>query len=98
MKIVFLEGLPGVGKTTILRIIAGFDQASSGEILFDGQSINNVPANKRQVNTVFQDYALFPHLSVENNIKYGLKLKRIDLPRESIKQSVYVKQKNLQKK
>ena len=76
-KFYTLLGPSGSGKTTILRIIAGFDQASSGEILFDGQSINNVPANKRQVNTVFQDYALFPHMNVAENVAFGLQIKGV---------------------
>lgn len=76
-KFYTLLGPSGSGKTTILRIIAGFDQASSGEILFDGQSINNVPANKRQVNTVFQDYALFTHMNVAENVAFGLQIKGV---------------------
>ena len=76
-KFYTLLGPSGSGKTTILRIIAGFDQASSGEILFDGQPINNVPANKRQVNTVFQDYALFPHMNVAENVAFGLQIKGV---------------------
>ena len=76
-KFYTLLGPSGSGKTTILRIIAGFDQASSGEILFDGQSINNVPANKRQVNTVFQDYALFPNMNGAENWAFGLQIKGV---------------------
>ena len=76
-KFYTLLGPSGSGKTTILRIIAGFDQASSGEVLFDGQQINNVPANQRQVNTVFQDYALFPHMNVAENVAFGLQIKRV---------------------
>ena len=97
-EFITLLGPSGSGKTTILRLIGGFEWATRGEILFNGLDIKDLPPHMRDVSTIFQDYALFPHLSVENNIKYGLKLKRIDLPRESIKQSVYVKQKNLQKK
>ncbi|MBD5423116.1 MAG: ABC transporter ATP-binding protein [Mycoplasma sp.] len=95
---VTLLGPSGSGKTTILRLIAGFEWATRGEILFKGLDIKDLPPHMRDVSTIFQDYALFPHLNVENNIKYGLRLKRIDLPRESIKPSVFVKQKNLQKK
>lgn len=76
-KFYTLLGPSGSGKTTILRLIAGFDQASSGEILFAGQTINNVPANKRQVNTVFQDYALFPHMNVAENVAFGLQIKGV---------------------
>ena len=72
-----LLGPSGSGKTTILRIIAGFDEASSGQVLFDGQIINDIPANRRQVNTVFQDYALFPHLNVFENVAFGLRLKKV---------------------
>ncbi|MCG4778781.1 ATP-binding cassette domain-containing protein, partial [Eggerthella lenta] len=67
---------------TILRIIAGFDDATSGDVIFDGQRINDIPANQRQVNTVFQDYALFPHMNVAENVAFGLKIKRI--PKEEI--------------
>ncbi|MBB1063453.1 ABC transporter ATP-binding protein [Limosilactobacillus fastidiosus] len=76
-KFYTLLGPSGSGKTTILRIIAGFDQASSGEVLFDGQQINTVPANQRQVNTVFQDYALFPHMNVAENVAFGLQIKGV---------------------
>lgn len=76
-KFYTLLGPSGSGKTTILRIIAGFDEASSGQVLFDGQIINDIPANRRQVNTVFQDYALFPHLNVFENVAFGLRLKKV---------------------
>lgn len=69
-----LLGPSGCGKTTILQIIAGFTQPSSGQVLFNGKPINDLPANKRQLNTVFQDYALFPNMSVFDNIAYGLKI------------------------
>lgn len=77
-KFYTLLGPSGCGKTTILRLIAGFLQPTSGEILFNGQTINEVPANQRQVNTVFQDYALFPHLNVEQNVAFGLEIKKVD--------------------
>ncbi|MCF0230747.1 MAG: ABC transporter ATP-binding protein, partial [Enterococcus sp.] len=67
----------GCGKTTILRIIAGFNDVTSGDVYFDGKRINDVPANKRQVNTVFQDYALFPHMNVFDNVAFGLKIKKL---------------------
>ena len=95
---VTLLGPSGSGKTTILRLIGGFEWATRGEILFNGLDIKDLPPHMRDVSTIFQDYALFPHLSVENNIKYGLKLKRFFLPKESIKPSVFEKQKQLQKK
>lgn len=68
-------GPSGCGKTTLLRIIAGFETATEGEILISGNNITDVPAYKRPVNTVFQKYALFPHLNVFDNIAFGLKLK-----------------------
>ncbi|QFF98310.1 ABC transporter ATP-binding protein [Psychrobacillus glaciei] len=76
-KFYTLLGPSGCGKTTILRLIAGFMQPSSGNIYFNGKLINNVPANERQVNTVFQDYALFPHLNVFENVAFGLRIKKI---------------------
>ena len=76
-KFYTLLGPSGCGKTTILRIIAGFSEATAGDIYFDGQRINDIPANKRQVNTVFQDYALFPHMNVFDNVAFGLKIKKL---------------------
>ncbi|MEC2076175.1 ABC transporter ATP-binding protein [Metabacillus fastidiosus] len=76
-KFYTLLGPSGCGKTTILRLIAGFSEASRGEIYFNGKMINHVPANKRQVNTVFQDYALFPHLNVFENVAFGLRIKKM---------------------
>ncbi|MCK6258217.1 ABC transporter ATP-binding protein [Fictibacillus sp. KIGAM418] len=76
-KFYTLLGPSGCGKTTILRLIAGFTEASEGEIYFNGKKINDVPANKRQVNTVFQDYALFPHLNVFENVAFGLRIKKL---------------------
>jgi iron(III) transport system ATP-binding protein len=73
-----LLGASGCGKTTTLRMIAGFQQPSAGEILFDGASVTNVPANQRDIGFVFQNYALFPHLSVFENVAYGLRIKRQD--------------------
>lgn len=77
-KFYTLLGPSGCGKTTILRLIAGFTEASKGEIYFNGKKINDVPANKRQVNTVFQDYALFPHLNVYENVAFGLRIKKMN--------------------
>ncbi len=70
-----LLGPSGCGKTTTLRLIGGFEDVTTGEILFDGKSITEVPPYKRRVNTVFQKYALFPHLNVYDNIAFGLKVK-----------------------
>ncbi|WP_138754967.1 ABC transporter ATP-binding protein [Paenibacillus sinopodophylli] len=76
-KFYTLLGPSGCGKTTILRLIAGFIEPSEGQIYFNGKVINRVPANERQVNTVFQDYALFPHLNVFENVAFGLRIKRM---------------------
>lgn len=69
-------GPSGCGKTTTLRILAGFETADTGEVYFDGERIDHVPPHKRSVNTVFQKYALFPHLNVFENIAFGLRLKK----------------------
>ena len=71
-----LLGPSGCGKTTTLRIIGGFVTPTSGDVLFDGVRINDVPPHKRQINTVFQKYALFPHLNVFENIAFGLRMQR----------------------
>ena len=76
-KFYTLLGPSGCGKTTILRLIAGFIEPTEGTIFFNGKKINNVPANERQVNTVFQDYALFPHLNVYENVAFGLRIKKV---------------------
>ena len=76
-EFVTLLGPSGCGKTTTLRIIGGFETPDEGEVLFDGKLTNDIPAYQRPVNTVFQKYALFPHLNVYENIAYGLKLKRV---------------------
>ncbi len=81
-----LLGPSGCGKTTTLRIIAGFDESDDGEILFDGIEISKVPPYKREVNTVFQKYALFPHLNVFENIAFGLNIKKTE--RSVVKQEV----------
>lgn len=85
-KFYTLLGPSGCGKTTILRLIAGFMEPSSGGIFFKGKKINRVPANERQVNTVFQDYALFPHLNVFENVAFGLRIKK--LKKDEIKRRV----------
>ena len=73
-----LLGPSGCGKTTTLRIIGGFLKPSSGDVLFDGERINDIPPYKRQVNTVFQKYALFPHLDVYDNVAFGLRTQKVD--------------------
>lgn len=72
---VTLLGPSGCGKTTTLRIIGGFAQADTGRVIFDGKDISNLPPNKRNLNTVFQKYALFPHMNIAENIAFGLKIK-----------------------
>ncbi len=76
-EFITLLGPSGCGKTTTLRIIAGFVEPDTGDVLFDGKKINGVPAYKRQVNTIFQRYALFPHLDVYENIAFGLRVKKL---------------------
>ena len=73
-----LLGPSGCGKTTTLRIIAGFEEPSDGQVLFNGVEISKVPPYKREVNTVFQKYALFPHMNVYENIAFGLNIKKMD--------------------
>ena len=75
-EFVTLLGPSGCGKTTILRIIAGFETPDSGEVSFDGTVINDLPPYKRELNTVFQKYALFPHLNVYENVAFGLRLRK----------------------
>lgn len=81
-----LLGPSGCGKTTTLRIIGGFEFPSEGKVIFDGKDITQDPPYKRRVNTVFQKYALFPHLNVEDNIAFGLKIRK--LPKAEIKKKV----------
>ncbi|MGL4438068.1 MAG: ABC transporter ATP-binding protein, partial [Bosea sp. (in: a-proteobacteria)] len=69
-----LLGPSGCGKTTLLRMLAGFEMPTSGQILIDGKDVTRSPPNKRPVNIVFQNYAVFPHLSVQKNIEYGLRM------------------------
>lgn len=77
-----LLGPSGCGKTTTLRIIGGFTTPTSGDVYFDGVRINAVPPYKRQINTVFQKYALFPHLNVFENIAFGLRMKKVPDPKD----------------
>jgi len=81
-----LLGPSGCGKTTTLRIIGGFETPTKGRVMFDGEDITEVPPYKRQINTVFQKYALFPHLNVSDNIAFGLKIKKMS--KESIRTKV----------
>ena len=85
-EFVTLLGPSGCGKTTLLRIIAGFLEPSEGKVIMDGEDIANTPAYKRDVNTVFQHYALFPHLDVYDNIAFGLNIKK--MPKDIIDQKV----------
>ena len=85
-KFYTLLGPSGCGKTTILRIIAGFTDVSNGKVTLNGANVTNLPPNKRKVNTVFQDYALFPHMNVFENIAFGLRLKKT--PENIIKEKV----------
>ncbi|MGM9572621.1 MAG: spermidine/putrescine ABC transporter ATP-binding protein [bacterium] len=73
-----LLGPSGCGKTTTLRILGGFEQASSGRVLFENQDITDLPPYKRRINTVFQKYSLFPHMNVFENVAFGLMIKKID--------------------
>ncbi len=81
-----LLGPSGCGKTTLLRMLAGFEHPTRGEILIDGQPMTNVPANRRPTNMVFQSYAIFPHLNVEENVGYGLRNRK--LGKEEMRASV----------
>ncbi|MCF6459638.1 spermidine/putrescine ABC transporter ATP-binding protein [Clostridium sp. Cult3] len=81
-----LLGPSGCGKTTTLRIIGGFEQPSQGQVIFEGKDITNIPPYERQINTVFQKYALFPHMDVFDNIAFGLKIKKIS--KDEIKNKV----------
>jgi putative spermidine/putrescine transport system ATP-binding protein len=73
-------GPSGSGKTTCLRLIAGFDRPTAGRIMLYGQDVSSLPPYERDVNTVFQDYALFPHMTVGENIAYGLMIKKVPKP------------------
>src|SRR3954463_14865802 len=76
-EFVTLLGPSGSGKTTVLRMIAGFERPTAGSIVLGGEDVTTRPPFARDVNTVFQDYALFPHMSVVQNVEYGLKVKRV---------------------
>ena len=81
-----LLGPSGCGKTTTLRILGGFETPDKGQVIFEGRDITNLPPNKRNLNTVFQKYALFPHMNVFDNIAYSLKIKK--KPRDEIAKKV----------
>ena len=73
-EFITLLGPSGCGKTTTLRILGGFEKPDEGRVMFQGKDITNLPANKRQLNTVFQKYSLFPHMNIADNIAFGLKI------------------------
>ncbi|WP_305303277.1 spermidine/putrescine ABC transporter ATP-binding protein [Romboutsia ilealis] len=81
-----LLGPSGCGKTTTLKIIAGFEYADDGKVIFEGKDINNIPPYQRPINTVFQKYALFPHMNIYENIAFGLRIKK--LPKDEIDRKV----------
>src|SRR5271167_1375801 len=85
-EIFCLLGASGCGKTTLLRMLGGFETPTSGKILIDGEDMTGVPPYERPVNMMFQSYALFPHMNVEQNVAFGLKQDR--LPRSEIQQRV----------
>ena len=85
-EFVTLLGPSGCGKTTTLRIIGGFESSDTGDVSFDGKSVKDVPPHQRPVNTVFQKYALFPHLNVFENVAFGLRLKK--MPEATIREKV----------
>jgi len=85
-EFVTILGPSGCGKTTTLRLIGGFERPDSGRVLFDGEDITNLPPYKRRLNTVFQKYALFPHMNVFDNVAFGLSIKKID--KEIIREKV----------
>lgn len=89
-KFYTLLGPSGCGKTTILRLIAGLTEPTSGNIYIEGKLVNDLPANKRKVNTVFQDYALFPHLNVFENVAFGLRIKKLkeDVIEKKVKEAL----------
>jgi ABC-type Fe3+/spermidine/putrescine transport system ATPase subunit len=76
-EFITLLGPSGCGKTTTMRMVAGFEEPDEGRILLRGDDVVGVPPNKREVNMCFQHYALFPHMNVERNIEYGLRLKKV---------------------
>ena len=96
-EFITLLGPSGCGKTTTLRMIAGFEMPTSGKVLLNGKDISDLPPNKRPVNTVFQRYALFPHLNVFENIAFGLKLKKVTNTYRNKDGETYTKEEHLSK-
>ena len=86
-EFVTLLGPSGCGKTTTLRIIAGFETPVGGDVYFEGKRINDLPPHKRKVNTIFQRYALFPHLNVFENVAFGLRIQK--LPETEIRERIF---------
>jgi len=78
-----LLGPSGCGKTTLLRMLAGLEVPTEGQVLIDGQDMEDIPPNKRAVNMVFQSYAVFPHMTVADNVAYGLKIDRVPQPQRA---------------
>ena len=76
-EFVTILGPSGCGKTTVLRLLAGLEELDSGNIILDGEDITNVPAEKRHINTVFQSYALFPHMTIFENVAFGLRMQKV---------------------
>ena len=97
-EFVTLLGPSGCGKTTTLRMIAGFEMPNGGQILLNGKDITSIPPYLRPINTVFQRYALFPHLNVYDNIAYGLKLKKVNVTYTNAKGETITKKQHLSKK
>ena len=85
-EFVTILGPSGCGKTTVLRLLAGLEELDSGSIILDGEDITNVPAEKRHINTVFQSYALFPHMTIFENVAFGLRMQKV--PKHEIKPRV----------
>ena len=85
-EFVTILGPSGCGKTTVLRLLAGLEELDSGNIILDGEDITNVPAEKRHINTVFQSYALFPHMTIFENVAFGLRMQKV--PESEIKPRV----------
>ena len=85
-EFVTILGPSGCGKTTVLRLLAGLEELDSGSIILDGEDITNVPAEKRHINTVFQSYALFPHMTIFENVAFGLRMQKV--PNDEIKPRV----------
>ena len=94
-EIFALLGPSGCGKSTLLRLISGFESPSEGELLLDGRDMTRLPPNKRPINMVFQSYAVFPHMSVEENVAYGLKMDKVPVTEISERVSIALQQVHL---